>query len=98
MRYLLVVYGSTHEAMQADYALAQAGFGAYMIVPLPTGISAGCGIAIRIEWPQARRAVEVLRGEGCLGRLYASADGLQWQQMDEAALNDVGEADVEQAG
>ena len=81
MKFLLLAYDSTHEAMAADAALAEAGFCDYAIIPRPSSISSRCGLALRIPWQHARRAIEILRAAECMGTPYASPDGQHWQPL-----------------
>lgn len=46
MRYILT-FANTHAAIFAEKALLQAGY-SVGVMPLPSGIKAGCGIALRV--------------------------------------------------
>lgn len=55
MSYILTFAG-THAAIFAEKALLQAGH-AVGVMPLPSGIKAGCGIALRVEDHIASKAL-----------------------------------------
>lgn len=44
----ILTFPSTHMAIYAEKALLQAGF-SVGVMPLPSSIKAGCGIALRVE-------------------------------------------------
>ncbi|WP_088225111.1 DUF3343 domain-containing protein [Desulfosporosinus sp. FKB] len=47
MSYILT-FANTHAAILAEKALLQAGY-SVGVMPLPSGIKAGCGIALRVD-------------------------------------------------
>jgi hypothetical protein len=55
-----MAFPSTHLAMAAEDALRDEGV-PLQVIPLPTWIAAGCGLAIRLQAEDAPRAEEVLR-------------------------------------
>lgn len=48
MDYYIIVYKSTHDAMEADKKLSENGF-EYRIMPTPTAINNSCGICTRLS-------------------------------------------------
>jgi len=47
MNYHIIVYKSTHDAMEADKILSETSF-EYRIMPTPTAINNSCGICTRL--------------------------------------------------
>jgi hypothetical protein len=47
MNYYIIVYKSTHDAMEADKILSENSF-EYRIMPTPTAINNSCGICTRL--------------------------------------------------
>ena len=69
-RQIFATYGLAAEGFRSPYlrhdatlthSLAEAGFCDYAIIPRPSSISSRCGLALRIPWQHARRAIEILR-------------------------------------
>ena len=56
---VVFTFDSTHVAMAADKALAEAGV-AFTMIPTPTAISAGCGISLRLSYGLLEQARSVL--------------------------------------
>lgn len=48
MEYYIIVYKSTHDAMQADLELEKNSF-EYRVMPTPTSITQSCGICTRLN-------------------------------------------------
>ena len=48
MEYYIIVYKSTHDAMQADLKLEKSDF-EYRVMPTPTSITQSCGICTRLN-------------------------------------------------
>ncbi len=48
MARVVLVFASTHAAMAAEDALREAGI-PLQVIPLPRWVSAGCGLALRLE-------------------------------------------------
>ncbi|MGG7179207.1 DUF3343 domain-containing protein [Clostridium paraputrificum] len=48
MKYYIIVYKNTHEAMEADKKLSEKGYD-FKIMPTPTSITQSCGICTRFS-------------------------------------------------
>lgn len=67
----VIAFESTHAAMAASKALSGAGE-PYLTIPVPRGISAGCGIALKFDADEPSRMIGILfpRGATGLAKLY----------------------------
>lgn len=61
MARVVLVFASTHAAIAAEDALREEGI-PLQVIPLPRWVSAGCGLALRLE------EGDVTRAEGAIGR------------------------------
>ncbi len=82
MRYVLVTYDRSHDAMDAADALQKAGIVGPVLVPRPRTVSASCGVALRMEADVAPRALQELMAAGLLGEVYCSEDRRSWERCD----------------
>lgn len=48
MKYYIMVFKNTHDAMAAEKALEEKGY-SFRIMPTPTSITQSCGICVRFE-------------------------------------------------
>lgn len=80
MRYVLVAYERSHDAMDAADALQRAGIVGPVLVPRPRTVTANCGVALRMETDAAPRALQELMAAGLLGDVYCSEDRRSWQK------------------
>ncbi len=62
MSIYVITFESTHAAMAAGKALQQSGL-SYQTIPVPSAISAGCGIAQRFETDDPASVLSVIFGD-----------------------------------
>lgn len=60
---VILTFSSTHRTIAAEEALLE-GEIAHQIVPLPSWVRAGCGLALRLEADVLGRALEILETAG----------------------------------
>ncbi len=65
-RYYVAAFDSTHRALGAA-ALLDEGHVAYLTIPTPREISAGCGIALRCRTPELEALRAAVEAEGPFG-------------------------------
>ena len=90
MKYVLVTYERSHDAMDAADTLQRAGIVGPVLVPRPRTVSASCGIALRMEADVAPRALQELMAAGLLGQVYCSEDRRVWQECSAQEIIDRG--------
>ena len=61
---LVIAFSSTEQALAAEAMFTQSGLPGRMI-PIPSQISAGCGLAWKAEPGQREILLDALRGAGC---------------------------------
>lgn len=61
--FAVLAFASTHDAMTAEQAVAEAGIPGRSI-PRPAGMGAGCGIALRLDPGHLESAIAVLARAG----------------------------------
>jgi hypothetical protein len=81
MGYLLVTYDRTTEAIEAATLLEEAGLAEAVLVPRPRTLTAGCGVALRIPWTAATRAVGILLRGARLGSTYVGEPRKGWKPV-----------------
>jgi hypothetical protein len=72
----VVTFDSTHQAMAAEDILREEGV-SLEVVPPPTNLSAGCGLALRVRLKDVPAAIEALNGRGAT---YAAIHLLDLEQ------------------
>ena len=72
----IVTFDSTHHAMAAEDILRQEAIG-LEVVPPPSNLSAGCGLALRVSLEDVPAVVEALTGRAAV---YAAVHLLDQEQ------------------
>jgi hypothetical protein len=69
--FAVVLFASTHDALTAEQAAADADIPG-RVIPRPASLGAGCGIALRLEPARLAQALEVIREAGIVPSGYGS--------------------------
>ena len=67
--FLIVAFGSSHDAMKAETVLSKESL-SVRLIPLPPEVSAGCGLALRSGLDQENKVREILQREAITGDFY----------------------------
>lgn len=86
MAYVLITYDRATEAIEAATLLEEAGVGEAVLVPRPRTLTAGCGVALRIQQREAAKAVGVLLRNGRLGSPYLGEPKKGWTPVSPSEL------------
>ncbi|MGI6575075.1 MAG: DUF3343 domain-containing protein [bacterium] len=61
--YCLITFAATEHALRVEKALKEKDV-PFLLIPIPREITAGCGLAVRINWPDAQRIEELINKIG----------------------------------
>ncbi|MBO8168671.1 MAG: DUF3343 domain-containing protein [Thermoanaerobacteraceae bacterium] len=61
--YGVVTFGTTHQALQSEAVLKEAGI-TFLLIPTPRRISASCGMAVKFFWEDREKILEKLGQKG----------------------------------
>lgn len=61
--YCVITFASTHQAIRSEKALRERGL-AFLLIPIPREISAGCGLALRVSCEGVQKVLDALQAVG----------------------------------
>jgi len=63
MSYGVILFPSTHFALQAEKLIQGKGF-AIKLIPVPRQLSSDCGVCLRILWEEREQILRILKNKG----------------------------------